>query len=104
MVLNGDTKKTMAEWSELGVTYPNGTPLVQSEQIVGIVADTKEIAKRDLYQPQTINEFGEESDIDIAPTPAIQAYLTYPNFYRIKRWNNSSWYAIAIGELSGKLK
>ncbi len=33
-----------------------------------------------------------------------RAYLTYPNFYRIKKWNNSNWYAIAVAELSNKLK
>lgn len=31
------------------------------------------------------------------------AYLTYPNFYRIKKWNNSNWYAIAIAELADEL-
>ena len=33
----------------------------------------------------------------------ITAYLTYPNFYRIKKWNNSNWYAIAIAELADYL-
>ena len=56
--------------------------------ISGGSIDTKEINKR------------KESNSDVAQT----AYLTYPNFYRIKKWNNSSWYAIAIAELSEKLK
>jgi len=102
-VLNGDTKKSITEWANMGVTNLDGTPLNQSEKIVGIVADTKEIAKRDLYQPQRIDE-EQTVDTDVAPAPVIKAYLTYPNFYRIKRWNNSSWYAIAISELSKKLK
>ena len=68
-----------------------------------LIADTKEIAKRDLYQPQRIDET-QTLDTDVAPAPVIKAYLIYPNFYRIKKWNNSSWYAIAIGELSEKLK
>lgn len=45
-----------------------------------------------------------ETDVDIAPMPVISAYLTYPNFYRIKRWNNSSWYALAIAQLADELK
>lgn len=102
-VLNGDVKKSFTEWSKMGVTNPNGTPLKQSDTIVGLVADTKEIAKRDLYQPQRIDK-EQQSDTDVAPTPVIHAYLTYPNFYRIKKWNNSSWYAIAIGKLAQKLK
>ena len=101
--LNGDVKKSFAQWSALGVTNIDGTPIKQTETIVGLIADTKEIAKRDLYQTQPIEE-SETLDTDIAPTPGIYAYLTYPNFYRIKKWNNSSWYAIAIGELAGKLK
>ncbi len=31
-------------------------------------------------------------------------YLTYPNFYRIKRWNNSNVYAVAIATLADELK
>ena len=101
--LNGDVKKSVNEWAKMGVTNKDGTPLKPSEKIVGIIADTKEIAKRDLYQPQRIDE-SQYVDTDVAPAPVIKAYLTYPNFYRIKKWNNSSWYAIAIGELSGKLR
>ena len=102
-VLNGDVKKTVAEWAQMGATNIDGTPIKPSENIVGIIADTKEIARRDLYQPQRIDE-EQTVDTDVAPAPVIKAYLTYPNFYRIKKWNNSSWYAIAIGELSEKLK
>ena len=103
-MMNGDVKKTLSEWSQMGVTNRDGSPIPQSEMIAGIVADTKEIAKRDLYQPHRNSETPENDDTDIAPAPVIEAYLTYPNFYRIKRWNNSSWYAIAIAELSEKLK
>ena len=99
-LLNGDVKKSLQEWSELGVTNPDGSVLPTSKMIAGLVADTKEIAKHDLFQNQEQND----SDTDITPKPAISAYLTYPNFYRIKKWNNSSWYAIAIAELADKLK
>jgi len=102
-VLNGDTKKTFSDWAQMGVMKIDGTPISNNETMVGLIADTKEIAKRDLYQPHYVDD-PESIDSDIAPAPVIQAYLTFPNFYRIKKWNNSSWYAIAIGELSEKLK
>ncbi len=100
-MLNGDTKKTVSEWAKMGVTNPDGSVLPNTDIVAGLVADTKEIAKRDLYQPYNTDD---NPDADIAPAPVINAYLTYPNFYRIKKWNNSSWYAIAIAELSEKLK
>ncbi len=102
-LLNGDVKKSFTEWSKMGVMKKDGTALPQTDVVVGLIADTKEIAKQDLYQPQHLDS-SETLDTDVAPTPVIKAYLTYPNFYRIKKWNNSSWYAIAIGELSEKLK
>ncbi len=100
-MLSGDTKKSVSDWAKMGVTNPDGSPLPRTDLIAGLVTDTKELAKRDLHQPYKTNE---ESDSDVAPAPVISAYLTYPNFYRIKKWNNSSWYAIAIAELSEKLK
>ena len=93
-LLNGDTKKSLPDWAALGVTNPDGSPIPNSEMIAGLVADVKNID----------NETTSDPDSDIAPTPVITAYLTYPNFYRIKKWNNSSWYAIAIAELADKLK
>ena len=95
-ILNGDTKKTLKEWALLGATNPDGSPIPNSDMVAGLVADTKELAKRDLYS--------HDEDNDAKPAPVIKAYLTYPNFYRIKKWNNSSWYALAIAELSEKLK
>jgi len=98
-LMNGDTKKTFTEWAQLGVMNMDGTLISPNDTVVGLVADTKEIAKNDLYNTEM-----PDSDSDIAPKPVIHAYLTYPNFYRIKKWNNSSWYAIAISELADKLK
>ena len=100
-LLDGSTKKSLKEWAEYGITNPDGSPIPQSEMVAGLVADTKTIAKQDL---QKQSESQAETDYDVAPTPVIHAYLTYPNFYRIKKWNNSSWYALAIAELSDKLK
>jgi len=99
-LINGDTKKSLTQWASLGVMNMDGTPLYPGDATVGIVADTKAIAEKDLYKIDP----DENQDTDVAPKPVIHAYLTYPNFYRIKKWNNSSWYAIAIGELSDKLK
>lgn len=87
-MLNGNVKKTVSEWKKMGITNYDGSALPNANMVAGLVADTKEIDKR------------KKSNSDVAQT----AYLTYPNFYRIKKWNNSSWYAIAIAELSEKLK
>ena len=99
-VMRGDTKKTFSEWAKMGVMNVDGTPLMGSDTVVGLVADSKNIDK--IIESQTNDD--QSQDTDVAPTPVIKAYLTYPNFYRIKKWNNSSWYAIAIAELSDKLK
>ena len=98
--MNGDTKKTFTEWAALGVMNIDGTPVSPNDAVVGLVADVKNIDK--IIESQI--DANQTMDTDIAPTPVIHAYLTYPNFYRIKKWNNSSWYAIAIAELSDKLK
>lgn len=95
-LLNGDTKKTLTQWAALGVTNADGSLIENNDTMVGLVADTKNIIEQ--TQPEI------ESDTDIAPQPVIKAYLTHPNFYRIKKWNNSSWYAIAIAELADSLK
>ncbi len=97
-LMGGDAKKTFTEWAKLGVMNMDGTPVDANDTVVGLVADVKNIDK--MLESQT----DENLDSDVAPTPVIKAYLTYPNFYRIKKWNNSSWYAIAIAELSDKLK
>ena len=92
-LLDGKTKKTLNDWARMGVLNPDGSPIPNGEMVAGLVADTANL-------PETT----EDSDADVAPRPVITAYLTYPNFYRIKKWNNSNWYAIAIAELADKLK
>ncbi|HNY25593.1 MAG TPA: lytic murein transglycosylase [Alphaproteobacteria bacterium] len=79
MLLNGDVKKTLVEWSALGITNPDGTPLPVFDIIAGLIAD---------------NSIPGET----------RAFLTYPNFYVIKRWNNSNWYALAVGLLAENFK
>lgn len=95
-LLDGKTKKTLNEWASYGVLNADGGPIPTGNMVAGLVADVANLPKisSDDFSP----------DSDVAPRPVITAYLTYPNFYRIKKWNNSNWYAIAIAELSDKLK
>ena len=97
-LLDGKTKLTLPQWAALGVVNPDGTPIPQNDMIAGLVADVASIesARADAIANATM-------DTDVAPMPVITAYLTYPNFYRIKKWNNSNWYAIAIADLADKL-
>lgn len=106
-ILDGKTKKTVYEWAAMGVLNADGAPLPASDMVAGLVADTRAIA--DARANATLAAIVDANnlnnvDTDIAPQPVITAYLTYPNFYRIKKWNNSNWYAIAIGELSDELR
>lgn len=95
-ILDGKTKKTLTEWAQMGIVNPDGSPIPIGNMVAGLVADVANLptANADDYNPDT----------DVAPQPVITAYLTYPNFYRIKKWNNSNWYAIAIAELADRLK
>jgi len=98
-LLRGDVKKSLSDWAAMGVLNSDGTPIPMGDMMAGMVADVAAIdAARDSAEENV------SPDTDIAPMPVITAYLTYPNFYRIKKWNNSNWYAIAIAELSDKLK
>ena len=101
-LLDGKTKKTLPEWAAMGVVNPDGSPIPQNDMVAGLVAD---VAATEEQRAQNIaDSTTTPMDSDIAPQPAIVAYLTYPNFYRIKKWNNSNWYAIAIANLADKLK
>lgn len=95
-VLDGKTKKTLTEWANYGVLNADGGPIPTGNMVAGLVADVANL------RPNSADDFAPDSDV--APRPVITAYLTYPNFYRIKKWNNSNWYAIAIAELSDRLK
>ncbi len=79
---DGKTKKTLNEWSAFGVT---DAPI--GEMTAGMICDPAQI------------------DANAATPGYVQVgYLVYPNFYIIKRWNNSNSYAVAIGLLAEKLK
>ena len=98
-LLDGKTKLALPQWASLGVMNPDGTPIPQNDMTAGLVADVAAIeSARSAAATATV-----APDTDVAPMPVIHAYLTYPNFYRIKKWNNSNWYAIAIAELADQL-
>ena len=98
-MLKGDVKKPLSEWATMGVVNPDGTPIPTNDMVAGLVGDV--VAINAAREAAVANA---SPDSDVAPMPVITAYLTYPNFYRIKKWNSSNWYAIAIAELSDKLK
>ena len=104
-LLDGKTKLTLPQWAALGVTNPDGSPIPSNQMTAGLVADVAFVQSQreaaQSMQPATENV---SMDVDVAPMPVIEAYLTYPNFYRIKRWNNSNWYAIAIANLADNFK
>ena len=101
-MLDGKTKLTLPQWAALGVTNPDETPIPSNQMTAGLVADTAYVQSlRDAARTAAENV---NADTDVAPMPVIEAYLTYPNFYRIKRWNNSNWYAIAIANLADNFK
>ena len=101
-LLDGKTKFTLPQWAALGVTNPDGSPIPQNEITAGLVADVAFVQK--LRDAATNVSENINPDVDVAPMPVIDAYLTYPNFYRIKKWNNSNWFAIAIATLADELK
>ena len=93
-LLNGNKKYSISDWSKMGVVNSDGLPLPRDATIVGIVGDADADTSNQNLVPSPDNDV----------VAGRVAYLTYPNFYRIKKWNNSNWYAIAIGVLSEKLK
>ena len=110
-LLDGKTKLPLASWASMGVMNPDGSPIPVADMTAGLLADTAAI---DAVRAQIIANaaapnnpmYGDPNavDTDVAPQPVITAYLTYPNFYRIKKWNNSNWYALAIANLSDELR
>jgi membrane-bound lytic murein transglycosylase B len=68
--------KTIAQWKSLGIVHGNGDELPNSD------------IKARLRLPA-----GHEGP----------AFLTYANFRTIMRWNNSEFYAIAVGQLANQI-
>ena len=44
--LNGDTKKTLKEWADLGVTNPDGTPNIVNQYTYNIVKEVLDEIKK----------------------------------------------------------
>lgn len=105
-LLDGKTKKTLDEWRAMDIVNPNGTPIPSGAMIAGLLADVPApvtTTETELSDPNDPNSPTITREVTVQP-PVTRAYLTYPNFYRIKKWNNSNWYAIAIAELADKIK
>lgn len=103
-LLDGKTKKSLYEWDAMGVVNPDGTPLPVADMTAGLVADVNAINDARALVAASQYTDPNNPDTDVAPQPVITAFLTYPNFYRIKKWNSSNWYAIAIAMLADELK
>lgn len=79
-LVDGSVKKPLSEWAKMGITNLDGTPIpTKSNVMAGVI-------------------------LDVSDENAPEAFLTYPNFYRIRKWNSSNWYAIAISKLADNLK
>lgn len=95
-LLDGGTQKPLSDWAAMGVTNPDGSPIPVADMTAGLVADVAAIKDASASE--------DNPDVDTPVRSVITAYLTYPNFYRIKKWNNSNWYAIAVATLADELK
>jgi membrane-bound lytic murein transglycosylase B len=104
-LLDGKTQKKLSDWTALGVV---GVP--NADMTAGLVADANAIAEMKCETVATpmnpSNPLYVPGAVVTTETkcPMVAAYLAYPNFYRIKKWNNSNWYAIAIATLADELK
>jgi membrane-bound lytic murein transglycosylase B len=68
--------KTLAEWSKLGVTRADNSPLPQADMNASLLVPA-----------------GHQGP----------AFLVYDNFNVIMRWNRSEFYAIAVGQLADQI-
>ncbi len=72
-----DEMKSLPEWSRLGVVLADGSPLPAAEIQAGIV-----VPERDGTGP---------------------AYIVYPNYRVLMRWNRSNYFALAVSELADRI-
>ncbi|MDR1696608.1 MAG: lytic murein transglycosylase [Rickettsiales bacterium] len=91
-LLDGKTRRPLADWAALGVI---GVP--NANMRAGLIAD---------IIVETATECTEiPAECTTYETTRIgRAFLTYENFYRIKRWNNSTSYALAVALLADEIK
>ena len=70
-------RKPLSEWAKLGVRSADGSPLPKDENVSAFVVT-----------PQGANG---------------KAYLGYQNLATIMKWNNSSYFAISVGQLADRI-
>ncbi|MCL2369222.1 MAG: lytic murein transglycosylase [Alphaproteobacteria bacterium] len=76
---NARTRKELSEWARLGITNPDGSAIPRVVGMrPGIVCDERD-NNRD-------------------------GYLVYENFFRVRRWNNSNHFGVAICLLSEQIR
>jgi membrane-bound lytic murein transglycosylase B len=76
-LLGLETRKSLAEWSELGVRGGDGKPL----------------PVRDLHASVILAE----------PGKGPAAFLVYDNFRTIMKWNRSTFFALTVGHLADRI-
>ncbi len=74
--LGGDARRSLKTWAALGVRDAQGKPLPQSDQTAALVIP----------------------DMDDAA-----AFLVSDNYFTILKWNRSTFYALAVGQLADAL-
>lgn len=72
-----DTRKSLSEWSRLGVTLPNGVDLPAFDGMQGSIV-----------QPDGVSG---------------PSYLVYDNYRVIMRWNKSTYFATSVGLLADQI-
>jgi len=76
---NARTRKELSQWANMGITNPDGSAIPRVAGMrPGIVCDERDN-----------NRVG---------------YLVYENFFRVRRWNNSNHFGIAICLLSEQIR
>ncbi|MDM7862282.1 lytic murein transglycosylase [Alteromonas sp. ASW11-36] len=71
-----NNRRTLTEWQSTGITMTDGSVLPESELL---------------------------ATLRVPAGHAGPAFLTYANFRTIMRWNNSEFYAIAVGHLADRI-
>ncbi len=77
-----DNKRSLKEWSKLGIRLPNGKPLPKSDIEASLIRA----------------ETGKGDDVGVG-----KPYLVYDNFRVIMKWNRSTFFALGAGTLADRL-
>ena len=49
-------------------------------------------------------DLSQKGDLILPDGPLGKAFLVYNNFYKIKKYNSSTYYALSVGILSDRIK